>query len=375
MYLSTLDEITNGRVVCGVGAGALEYMDWLGIEHGRPLTRTRECVELIRKLISGSSAEYHGSEFTWDKQCYMRFKPVRNRIPIYIGSQGDRMLEYSGEAGDGALPLLYPPDFARYAVGMIRGGAKKAGRDPAEIAGCVWISVSEDRQDAITEGLKELVAYFGPLQGEFVGIIGPNGAGKSTFAEALFGLVDVFEGKVIFNGEDITRLRTELRVKMGMGYVPQLDNVFQDLSVLENLEMGGVSLDSKTRNALTNTILSVFPELKPKLSDKAKVLSGGERQMLAVGRALMTKPKLLVLDEPSAGLSPVMCERLFKGLSEINEMGVTLLIVEQNIKRIENVVHRVAVFVQGKKVFEGRSSEIDPDQLISTYFGTANKTQ
>jgi len=139
--------------------------------------------------------------------------------------------------------------------------------------------------------------------------------------------------------------------------------------------MGGVSLDSKTRNALTNTILSVFPELKPKLSDKAKVLSGGERQMLAVGRALMTKPKLLVLDEPSAGLSPVMCERLFKGLSEINEMGVTLLIVEQNIKRIENVVHRVAVFVQGKKVFEGRSSEIDPDQLISIYFGTANKTQ
>ncbi|PSN95495.1 hypothetical protein B9Q06_05585 [Candidatus Marsarchaeota G2 archaeon ECH_B_2] len=144
---------------------------------------------------------------------------------------------------------------------------------------------------------------------------------------------------------------------------------------MENLEMGGVSLDSKTRNALTNTILSVFPELKPKLSDKAKVLSGGERQMLAVGRALMTKPKLLVLDEPSAGLSPVMCERLFKGLSEINEMGVTLLIVEQNIKRIENVVHRVAVFVQGKKVFEGRSSEIDPDQLISIYFGTANKTQ
>jgi branched-chain amino acid transport system ATP-binding protein len=211
-------------------------------------------------------------------------------------------------------------------------------------------------------------------QGDFVGIIGPNGAGKSTFAKALFGLVDIFEGKVILDDEDITRLRTELRVKKGMGFVPQLDNVFQELSVLENLEMGGVSLDSKTRNALITTILNVFPELKPKLGDKAKVLSGGERQMLAVGRSLMTKPKLLVLDEPSAGLSPVMTERLFKGLLEINKMGVTLLIVEQNIKRIENVVQRVAVFVQGKKVFEGRSSEIDPDNLIATYFGALNKT-
>ncbi len=212
-------------------------------------------------------------------------------------------------------------------------------------------------------------------QGEFVGIIGPNGAGKSTFAKALFGLVDIFEGKVIFNGEDVTRLRTELKVKKGMGFVPQLDNVFQELSVLENLEMGGVSLDSGARNTSIDTILGVFPELKPKLSDRAKVLSGGERQMLAVGRALMGKPKLLVLDEPSAGLSPVMTERLFKGLGEINKMGVSMLIVEQNIKRIENVVHRVAVFVQGKKVFEGQASQIDPDELISTYFGTANKTR
>lgn len=211
-------------------------------------------------------------------------------------------------------------------------------------------------------------------QGDFLGIIGPNGAGKSTFAKALFGLVDIFEGKVTLDDEDITRLRTELRVKKGMGFVPQLDNVFQELSVLENLEMGGVSLDSKTRNTLITTILNVFPELKPKLGDKAKVLSGGERQMLAVGRALMTKPKLLVLDEPSAGLSPVMSGRLFKGLLEINKMGVTLLIVEQNIKRIENVVKRVAVFVQGKKVFEGCSSEIDPDNLIATYFGALNKT-
>jgi 5,10-methylenetetrahydromethanopterin reductase len=167
MYLSTLDELTDGRVVCGISAGALEYMDWLGIEHVRPLTRTKECVELIRKLISDSNAEYHGSEFVWNKQCYMRFKPIRNRIPVYIGGQGDRMLEYSGEAGDGALPLLYPPEFAKYAVEKIHKGAKIAGRDPAEIdiAGCVWISVGQDKQSAITQGLRELVAYFGPLLG------------------------------------------------------------------------------------------------------------------------------------------------------------------------------------------------------------------
>ncbi len=167
MYLSTLDELTGGRVVCGISAGALEYMDWLGIEHAKPLTRTKECVKLIRKLISGSNAAHHGSEFNWSKQCYMRFKPVRNTIPVYIGGQGDKMLEFSGEAGDGALPLLYPPDFAKYAVEKIREGAKRAGRDPFEvdIAGCVWISVAEDRTNATTQALKELVAYFGPLLG------------------------------------------------------------------------------------------------------------------------------------------------------------------------------------------------------------------
>jgi branched-chain amino acid transport system ATP-binding protein len=210
--------------------------------------------------------------------------------------------------------------------------------------------------------------------GEFVGIIGPNGAGKSTFAKALFGLTNVFGGKILFNGEDISLMKTELRIKRGMGFVPQLDNVFTDLSVLENLEVGGISSDPKSRTSKIQGVLDIFPELRSKLHDKAKVLSGGERQMLAVGRALMGQPRLLVLDEPSAGLAPVMTKRLFDGLQRINQSGVTLLVVEQNTRQIERYINRLMVFVQGKKVFDGPTTEMDADKLIATYFGTQTKT-
>ena len=168
MFLASLDELTGGRVVCGISAGALEYMDWLGIPAQRPLTRTRESVELIRKLLSGKVVKYSGKEFNWSAQAYMRFKPIRATIPIYIGGQGDKMLEYSGEAGDGALPLLYPPDFAKYAVEKISEGARKAGKkaEDVDIAGCVWMSIARSREEAVFTPLKELIAYFGPLLGE-----------------------------------------------------------------------------------------------------------------------------------------------------------------------------------------------------------------
>ncbi len=167
MFLASMDEISGNRMVCGISAGSLEYMDWLGISHELPLTRTRESVELIRSLLSGEVTKYDGKEFEWSEQCYMRFAPPRSKIPIYIGGQGDKMLEYSGADGDGALPLLYPPDFAPYAVKKISEGAKKAGKDPSEvdIAGCVWVSIAKDRETAKTDPLKELVAYFGPLLG------------------------------------------------------------------------------------------------------------------------------------------------------------------------------------------------------------------
>lgn len=168
MYLATLDELAEGRVLCGISAGALEYMNWLGLPHSRPLTRTREAVRLIRLLLNGENAHFEGEEFKWTKECYMRFKPQRKGIPIYIGAQGDKMLEFAGAEGDGALPLLYPPEFAGYAVEKIREGAKKAGKDPykASIAGCIWFSVAESTEEAITQGLKELIAYFGPHLGD-----------------------------------------------------------------------------------------------------------------------------------------------------------------------------------------------------------------
>jgi 5,10-methylenetetrahydromethanopterin reductase len=168
MFVASLDELTNGRAVCGISAGALEYMEWLGIPTAKPLTRTREAVELIRLLISGKNAKYDGKEFHWSDQAYMRYTPVRNKIPVYIGGQGDKMLEYSGSAGDGALPILYPPDFAEYAVKKIGEGAKSAGKDlkDVDIAGCLWMSVAKSRDEAIIPVLKELIAYFGPLLGE-----------------------------------------------------------------------------------------------------------------------------------------------------------------------------------------------------------------
>jgi 5,10-methylenetetrahydromethanopterin reductase len=167
MFLASMDELSNKRMVCGISAGSLEYMDWLGIPHQKPLTRTKESVELIRSLLSGKVTKYHGEEFNWNEQCYMRFEPPRRVMPIYIGGQGDKMLEYSGAEGDGSLPLLYPPDFAEYAVAKISEGARKAGKDPSkvDIAGCVWLSIARDRESAIIDPLKELVAYFGPLLG------------------------------------------------------------------------------------------------------------------------------------------------------------------------------------------------------------------
>jgi len=168
MFVASLDELTNGRAVCGISAGALEYMEWLGIPTARPLTRTKEAVDLIRLLIAGKNAKYDGKEFHWTDQAYMRYTPVRNKIPVYIGGQGDKMLVYSGAAGDGALPILYPPEFAEYAVQKIGEGAKSAGKDPkdVEIAGCIWMSIAPSREESITPTLKELIAYFGPLLGE-----------------------------------------------------------------------------------------------------------------------------------------------------------------------------------------------------------------
>jgi 5,10-methylenetetrahydromethanopterin reductase len=229
MFLASLDELTNGRAVCGISAGALEYMEWLQIPAKRPLTRTKEAVELIRLLLSGEVAKYQGKEFSWSDQAYMRFKPVRAKIPIYIGGQGDKMLEYSGAAGDGALPLLYPPDFAEYAVKKISEGARQAGKDPKliDIAGCVWMSIAKTKEESITTPLKELIAYFGPL----LGTKGLASAGLSIeeFAE----VHDTFRKKGM---REASKLVTDKMLGLAIHGSPD-DCIFR----IEDLERAGIN--------------------------------------------------------------------------------------------------------------------------------------
>jgi 5,10-methylenetetrahydromethanopterin reductase len=230
MFLASLDELTNGRAVCGISAGALEYMEWLGIPAARPLTRTREAVDLIRILLSGKNAEFNGREFHWSNQAYMRFKPLRSKIPVYIGGQGDKMLEYSGAAGDGALPLLYPPDFAEYAVQKISEGARNAGRNPkdVEIAGCVWMSIARTKEESVTTPLKELVAYFGPLLG-FKGLASV-GLSQEQFAP----VHDTFKQRGI---EEAGKLVDEKMLRLAIHGSPD-----DCISGLEKLERAGVDL-------------------------------------------------------------------------------------------------------------------------------------
>lgn len=167
MYLSALDEYTKGRALCGLSAGAIEYLKWLGLEHERPLTRVKETVEVLRRLWAGEKAAYSGKEIRWGSECYMRFEQYRKKIPIYIGGQGEKLLAYSGAYGDGVLPILYPPEFIDIAMERMKAGAREVGRDFSEVdvAGCVWMSISK-KGEVAEEPLRRLVAYFGPMLGE-----------------------------------------------------------------------------------------------------------------------------------------------------------------------------------------------------------------
>ncbi|MEY2677036.1 MAG: hypothetical protein RL510_1056 [Actinomycetota bacterium] len=169
-------------------------------------------------------------------------------------------------------------------------------------------------------------------QGELIGIIGPNGAGKSTLLKAIFGLVNVREGQILLNGEDITGLKANKLVSKGVAFVPQTNNVFPSLTIEENLEMGTFQMPKRFQERF-DFVTSVFPELGKRRAQRAGSLSGGERQMVAMGRALMVDPKVLLLDEPSAGLSPVRQDEAFLHVRSVNEAGVTVIMVEQNARR------------------------------------------
>lgn len=207
-------------------------------------------------------------------------------------------------------------------------------------------------------------------QGELIGIIGPNGAGKSTLLKAIFGQVKVRSGSVKLNGEDITNEKAEKLVSRGVGYVPQNNNVFPSLTIEENLQMG-VYQQPEIFSDRLEFVISLFGELKTRLKQRAGSLSGGERQMVAMGRALMMDPKVLLLDEPSAGLSPVRQDESFIRVSEINKAGVTTIMVEQNARRCLQIADRGYVLDQGKDAYTGSGRELlnDP-KVIGLYLGT-----
>ncbi|AEF95686.1 ABC transporter ATP-binding protein [Methanotorris igneus] len=193
---------------------------------------------------------------------------------------------------------------------------------------------------------------------EIVTIIGPNGCGKSTFLKSIFGLTTIMDGEIIFNNKNITNMRPDLIAREGIGYVPQLDNVFPNLTVEENLEMGGYILPKSQLKERMEEVYDFFEVLREKKDVLAGSLSGGERQMLAMARALMAKPKLLLLDEPTAGLSPKMVSTVLKKIREITDMGVGILLVEQNAKKALEISDRGYVFAGGVVVYEGKASDI-----------------
>ena len=187
-------------------------------------------------------------------------------------------------------------------------------------------------------------------KGQIASIVGPNGAGKSTAMKAIFGLLPLRSGQIILDGEDITHLKPQERVLKGMGFVPQNNNIFPSLTVQENLEMGAFISDDNF-NDILDYIYNLFPILKEKQFQQAGELSGGQRQQVAVGRALMTKPKVLMLDEPSAGVSPIVMESLFIKIQEIAKQGTSILMVEQNAKQALKISDLGFVLTQGKNLF------------------------
>jgi branched-chain amino acid transport system ATP-binding protein len=207
-------------------------------------------------------------------------------------------------------------------------------------------------------------------RGELVGVIGPNGAGKSTLLKALFGLIPVRDGSVRLRGEEVTGRKAHALVTMGLGYVPQTNNVFPRLTVQENLEMGLYQQPSRFDERFDH-VCELFPLLGQRRHQRAGSLSGGERQMVAMGRALMMEPSVLLLDEPSAGLSPLYQDEVFIRCRQINDDGVSIVMVEQNARRCLQICHRGYVLDQGANAYTGSGDELlDDPKVVELYLGT-----
>ena len=226
--------------------------------------------------------------------------------------------------------------------------------------------------DAVTGGygrgpdiLHECTISVNP--GEIAVIVGPNGAGKSTAMKAVFGMLNLHSGRVLLDGEDITTLSPQERVVKGMGFVPQTNNIFTSMTVEENLEMGAFIRTDDFKGTMEQ-VYHLFPILKEKRHQPAGQLSGGQRQQVAVGRALMTKPKLLMLDEPTAGVSPIVMDELFDRIIEVSRTGIPILMVEQNARQALEIADRGYVLVQGRNAHTGTGKELLNDPEVRRSF-------
>ena len=230
--------------------------------------------------------------------------------------------------------------------------------------------------------IKDLEVYYGVIQaikgvsfevnqGEVIALIGANGAGKTTILHTITGLLAPKNGSVVFEGKELTKMPAHKIVSLGMAHVPEGRRVFADLSVYENLRMGAYT--RKDRNEIEETLAKVyqrFPRLKERRNQMAGTLSGGEQQMLAMGRALMSKPKILLMDEPSMGLSPIMVNEIFSIIQEVSDSGTTVLLVEQNAKKALSIADRGYVLETGNIVLEGKASDLlNNDSIKKAYLG------
>ena len=256
----------------------------------------------------------------------------------------------------------------------ISGQPAAASRDP-ESSGPALVRAQELIAGYVPEVNILNGANLDLFEGELIGIIGPNGAGKSTLLKAIFGLIPITSGTVTLRDEDITGAPAHAMVSKGIGYVPQNNNVFPSLTVEENLEMG-VYLNSKLFGARFTFVSELFPLLSDRRKQKAGSMSGGERQMLAMGRALMMDPSVLLLDEPSAGLSPAYQDEVFIRCRQINRAGVSIIMVEQNARRCLQICDRGYVLDQGRNAYTntGKALLEDP-KVIELYLGTLAKAQ
>ena len=230
--------------------------------------------------------------------------------------------------------------------------------------------------------VKDLEVYYGVIQaikgisfhvdkGEIIALIGANGAGKTTTLHTVTGLISPKNGHVLFEGKDITKIPAHKIVSMGMAHVPEGRRVFAELSVYENLKMGAYT--RKDKNEIEESLKNVykrFPRLEERKNQMAGTLSGGEQQMLAMGRALMSKPKIILMDEPSMGLSPIMVNEIFDIIRSVSESGTTVLLVEQNAKKALAIADRAYVLETGKIVLEGKAKDLlEDDSIKKAYLG------